>query len=251
MKIDSKGNLWVATWGGVFILKYKEANYETFFKRYNQTNIRGIDLQANMIALVHEDKVHKGLYWLGTYLGGLYKMHYRSKRFMTNHLMAVNIPKPVSNSVRFLIKDTPNLIWVGTNTELILYDRKKETYKVYKEIQVIGGEKKPIYFPKIRFMYKDSKSQIWLGAYEGLYKLLKTPNGQLTAKRFHFVNKEEAIHTIYEADNCLYLGTWKGVGYLNLKTEKLHPTTFKIDTINNQKYGYKICKILKDKSNNY
>lgn len=248
--VDKKGNIWIATLGGIFIKKYNQGSYATTFERHQQS-VRPNGLHANMISKIHEDNRHEGLYWLGTFLGGVSKMYYRSKRFMTNHLTYQNIPDLVSNSVRLLLKDRSNVVWIGTDAQLLRYDRPKENYRVFRKIKIVNESNNYLHPHEMLYFYKDSKNQLWTSSYRGLFKLLRQSDGSLVAKLFQFKEEKSAIYTIFEADNRLYLGTWQGIGYLDLKTEQLNYEVFKIDTINNQKYRYSIRNILKDKSNNY
>ncbi|MFS0840063.1 two-component regulator propeller domain-containing protein [Paenibacillus sp. 1P03SA] len=72
-----------------------------------------------------------------------------------------------AGTVRSIIKDAQGNIWAGGDGGLFLFDRHSERFNRF-QLELLGGLKDE----RIRFLYEDKQSQLWIGTYShGLGKL--------------------------------------------------------------------------------
>lgn len=121
---DKDGNIWIATaLGG--ICRYNPIT--NTFKRYNKDkNIRNI----TTVNFVYVDKNNQ--LWAATYLIGLSKYNAAEDCFIS-FVHDKNNPESIpSNEIYSIYEDKESNLWLGSiNAGLILFDRKKLTFKRY------------------------------------------------------------------------------------------------------------------------
>ncbi|WP_298313998.1 two-component regulator propeller domain-containing protein [uncultured Aquimarina sp.] len=247
--IDKKGSTWLGTYyGGINIWDESNSNFIALRKNNNDdieygvvssilqddsgkiyfgTEGKGIsilDLKKNQsfdIQKVSDDKLPslniKSLFlddqklWIGTYNAGVALYDINAKKFVTNSL---------SKDLRVLLKDigvytikkSEQFMYLGTfGKGLIQYDLINKDFRF---IDHNGINKKSLSNDRIRILFVDKGSNLWIGTQNGLNYIEKDKlNDQqiITVKRFFF-NEEQLsgddILSIYEdRKGVLYVGT--------------------------------------------
>lgn len=181
VKQDRKGNIWIASWKGVF--------------RYDGKSFSNITAEISTARFfsVLEDK--KGNFWLSSIGSGVYYYDGKSFRnFTTKDGLAGNQVTEIyadkaghiwfctdagasrydgksfknfttkdglsSNSVNSIMEDKTGKLWFGTSDDACVYDGK--TYTILKH------EGKP--FKNVRSIIADKDGNIWLGGNDGLWR---------------------------------------------------------------------------------
>ncbi|MDQ1149656.1 ligand-binding sensor domain-containing protein [Sphingobacterium zeae] len=181
VKQDRRGNIWIASWKGVF--RYDGKSF---------TNITA-DVSTARFFAVLEDK--KGNFWLTSIGSGVYYYDGKSFRnFTTKDGLAGNKVTEIyadkaghvwfctdagasrydgksfknftakdglsSNSVNSIMEDKTGKLWFGTSDDACVYDGK--TYTVLKH----EGKS----FKNVRSIIADKNGNIWLGGNDGLWR---------------------------------------------------------------------------------
>ena len=192
IKQDRKGNIWMASWDGVFrydgksftnitsevssarffsILEDREGNfwfasvgsgvyYYDGISFQNFTTKEG--LANDRVGDIYEDKT--GNIWFGTE-GGVSRYDAKSFTFSGNKtgksFRNFTTKEGLSNNdVNSIIEDKTGKFWFGTRGHACVYDGKKFT--------VFTHNGKP--FTNVRTIIEDKKGNIWLGGNDGLWR---------------------------------------------------------------------------------
>jgi ligand-binding sensor domain-containing protein len=176
--IDFENNLWIGTYAGLF--KYRANPFVSY----------GIEdgLIDQFIYGILRD-AHNNL-WVGSKNNGLFK--FENDRFYQQK----NIR---ATSVNAIYQFNENILWLGTNKGLIIYDGKttlnqKDTSSVYKRT--------------VNCFYKDSKNNIWIGGANEIYKY----DGKNYIK-YSVGNTSETIEVwtiIEDINGTIWAGTYLG-----------------------------------------
>ncbi|HTH58035.1 MAG TPA: two-component regulator propeller domain-containing protein [Cyclobacteriaceae bacterium] len=194
---DRKGNLWLATWDGVFrydakgftnftggvstarffsLLEDSKGNlwfgsigsgvyrYDgIFFQNFTTTE----GLYNNEVGCMYEDK--KGIIWFGVNGGA---SRYDGKSFRNFMIEGDSIVEDKTRTKSFpnmqrppmevtsIIEDRAGKYWLSTRGNTFVYDGKK--------FRVIARDGKP--FKNVRCMIEDRKGNIWLAGNDGLWR---------------------------------------------------------------------------------
>ena len=168
---DRKGNLWFGSIGsGVFLYDGKS------FKNF--TTKEG--LAGNEVTCIYEDKT--GNIWFGTEGGA---SRYDGKSFR-NYRM--------NGGVNSIIEDKTGRFWFATWDNTFVYDGKTFT-------TITNNDGKP--FANVRSIIKDKKGNIWLGGYDGLWRYDGSTFTNFTPNFVGYIyeDKKGNIWTSSERDN--------------------------------------------------
>jgi ligand-binding sensor domain-containing protein len=181
IKQDSKGNIWLASWEGVFrydgksftnvtgkvssarffsVLEDRKGNF--WFSSvgsgvyyYDGKTFRNFTtkdgLASNEVTEIYEDKT--GNIWFST-LGGA--SLYDGKSFQNFRMNEV----PVHNDVNSIVEDSTGKVWFGTRGHAFVYDGK-----TFTKVTHLGS-----HFTNVRSIIRDKKGNIWLGGGSGLWR---------------------------------------------------------------------------------
>lgn len=176
--VDFENNLWIGTYAGLF--KYRANPFVSYGIEDGLTDqfIYGIVRDA-----------HKQL-WVGSKSNGLFK--FENDRFYQQKNIG-------ASSVNAIYEFSDNLLWLGTNEGLVLYNGNtsvspQDTSSVFKR--------------SINCFYKDSKNNIWIGGINEIYKY----DGENYTK-YSIQNNDETteVWTIIEDLNgTIWAGTYLG-----------------------------------------
>lgn len=192
---DSKGNLWVGTWGGGLCLfdRRKEQFIRYIHDPHNPNSPSGDYIQA-----FHEDR--NGILWFGATTGGLNRLDTRTMTF--KHYLNVNITS--------IAEEKSGILWLGNwdagtkSTGLIRFNSNTETFSYFKHDSL---HPKSIASDTVWSIMNDGDSILWLGMYSGVDKFdLRTKSAA------HF--KKEILDTsvirqvLIDSKRRIWIGTF-------------------------------------------
>ena len=264
--IDSRQNVWVASWyNGIYLLKKGSRRFINFStKSYNNT------LKSNRIVSFSEDS--NGVIWIGTFLSGLVSYDLNSGK-LTNHDSEPFQKFELQNgNIRKVIVDKDDNVWMGTRKGIYRYNQKKN--EVVSFNAKIRDLSQGVIADFIVFaLYEDSNNNIWVGTdgyglfsysavedsftwhgkdseirnmsinsitqtYDG-YFWLGTDNGLIrydqTNEGFRVFESADGLlskkinrSAFYTERNTLYLGTSEGINFFDFNNVPLNTTLPKI-----------------------
>lgn len=205
---DKEGFMWFGTHDG--FNRFDGYN----FKIFNPDPKKPDAITSNLIYDLEQDL--DGNFWIATTGGGLIFMDKSSEKFTTYKYDKNDVNTLNSNHISTVYRDKENRLWIGTNVGLNVLDlnqnRDSLKFKRFNAIEepfVVNREiRSPI------TVFQDSKGQIWLGSFSGIYKLSRDSSGNTY---FKFMNKtfglpNFSVRCINEySDGRLIFGGEKGL----------------------------------------
>lgn len=168
--VDTKGAIWVATYGqGIIRLNPKDFSSTSY--SYQKQNPRSV--HYNDVLCIYED--YTGTMWFGTDGGGLsfHDLYLEKFNFFHNQQVPENINIDV---VRSLFVDENNKIWIGTSGKgLTSFDPATKTWKT-----LTANKKSPITIASDRVMslMGDGKGKLWIGYQEEGLSIMDLKSGE-------------------------------------------------------------------------
>lgn len=154
--VDSKGKVWIATYGaGAFLLDLENSSIRQFsnFKQNPRS------LHYNDILCLFED--YTKTVWLGTDGAGLsfYDSYLEKFNFYHNN----QVPEQINIDVVRSIYADSSFIWIGTSGKgLTQFDRKDQSWKTFKATE---SGKQSLQGNRIMSLFKN-ENELWIG-YQG------------------------------------------------------------------------------------
>ncbi len=201
---DKLGNLWVGTWaGGLNRFDYKTETFEHYYNDPKDTTSLG----SNNIFSIIEDS--NRTLWIGTMGGGL-NMFDRNKKIFTRY----NISNSgiMTDFVSAIIEAENGDLWLADETAVERFDKVKNHFEHFMNT---ANDSTSLSSNKVISIFKDSKSNIWVGTDAGLNLFNKSTKG-FTCYRTENGLPDNSINSIIEDDRGnLWLGTNKGISKFN------------------------------------
>jgi ligand-binding sensor domain-containing protein/two-component sensor histidine kinase len=196
---DSRGFLWIATANGLNRFDGK------IFKQYNSFGKNGLtDLSINCLA---EDD--DGNIWIGTPYG-LNKLNPFTET-VTHYYDGNGAGTIPSNYCSSLYFDKKKQLWLGSEKEIALFDKKTNSFQRFP-VSVHGANAKINKY--INRILEDSKGRFWLATSFGV-KLFNRDNK--TYRSFHFAEPpgqtvyDNALISLFEdSSHVIWASTWAG-----------------------------------------
>ena len=244
MAMDSKGNLWVGTFGGLVLLHLATLEIEPVKLWYN---IPPELSKTDIASLFFDDREN---IWIGTNGNGLYRFsiskgtysHY-TRRPKDNHSLS-------DNHITAIYKDKKGNLWVGTENGLNLMDRQGKFIRFKYSLNNSGS----LSHNRILCIGEDISGLIWIGTDGGgisIYNTQSPPFNHYTHQKGNPVSLSNPyVWSVYEDEKgILWIGTDYGLNLLDRKKQKntvlLHdpnnPNTIsynEVMSICRDKYGY-------------
>ncbi len=195
---DSKGNIWIGTWGGG-VSKINKSGLLTINKEKG--------LKDNHIRFIKEDR--EGNVLFGTKETGL--LVYKGNQFISYGVQN----GLVNEQVLSILKDNKGQDWFGTN----------EGISVFKDTKLVKtySEDKGLPYHEVHFIKEDNNNGIWIGTQGGGVMKYNT-----NADRFemsYMINSymNQLIIKALEVDqsNNLWVGTTDGLVYFEIDNQKV------------------------------
>jgi signal transduction histidine kinase/ligand-binding sensor domain-containing protein len=246
---DDNGILWLGTEGGGLNKFDRKTNKFVHYK-YDENNPNSLS-NNSVMSLRH----HDGVFWIGTGGGGLNKfnpktekfVHYnKSKGLNNDSILSIDLDSQgnvwigmdgggvdkfdpvtetfkhyeqnlISNWVTYVMVDSHDNVWIGTETGLTKLNSKNDTFIHYQYdkdnyLSLSNGF--------INTLYEDSKSTIWVGTVDGLNKLNSTTNNFTVYRTKDGLPSNNIIEILEDNQSNLWLSTSKGISKFNPQTEQ-------------------------------
>ena len=243
------GDLVLATRKGLRVLKYKKETYDNRFITIKPPVYGDTDLVPKHSTNIIEDLTHQGLFWVGTDLSGLRKMYERKKKFYTNNLKEVTQLFGLTPSVFHMVEDSIGNMYLNLGEGLVKYHKHTG---VYEYVEFIQCGSFLIKSRIINVLYRDQKGNIWAGTFEGLIHLYENEKGHIAGHYYwdQLDCSDDGVFSLYEEEGEIYMGTYTGVNYLDKKTNKIQPCSYKLDTTAVREQFYNIRAFMRDRKDN-
>lgn len=155
---DSKGFMWIGTMNGL-------NRYDGFeFKIYRSSPENGNNFTNNRVTKLWEDR--KGFIWLETYDGYYHFFNPESEVFTS--LPYYEGSEVKNGAMQFFLQYSDDIIILGSSVSGLFYLRYDPDKNTYKVRQFNEHSESPVTDPRIRFLSKDSKGNVWIGTAKGL-----------------------------------------------------------------------------------
>lgn len=215
--IDSKKNLWAGTWNnGLFILP----NGTKKFVNYSSSSFP-VSIVSNSIMSFSEDS--KGIIWIGTFNHGLMSYNPNTKTFENYNSKAFTDTAIYNSSVRKVLVDKEDNIWVGTTGGLyrVLQNDNMsiEVQSMYFRMSQSPNSKSNA--NHILCLFEDKIGDIWIGTKgAGLCKY-EIKNDEFIWYNQESKLKEEIISSIIGSDDGdIWISSNYGITKFDNKTKK-------------------------------
>src|ERR1044071_1503195 len=195
---DDRGFIWIGTANG--LCRYDGYKFRVFRKGDDAGSI-----PSNQISSLLTDGESV---WVGTWHGLC--------RVDVTTLAVTRVDLGAHQVVRVLYKDVDGVIWIGTSTALLRYDKATNKFTAYT------SQNSKLSHNTIRSIYKDRRGDLWVGTYDKLNRLRK---GEKTFSTFDTKGnykptlKNNLVGDIKpfsdKSDTLLWVGTETGLCLLN------------------------------------
>ncbi|TCC99309.1 response regulator [Pedobacter hiemivivus] len=196
---DKYHNLWIGTEAeGLNYFDRKTGKFTSF--KHDSENINS--LSSNLVKAVSIDQ--NGEVWIGTYEGGLDVYLPETKTFR-HYKPNYTDPKALnSNRIVCLLHDSKNRLWIGTRAQgIFIYNEKENNFAPYSS----PGNHHDLKF--LRYLFEDSKKNIWIATNSGTYILDPVTNKIKTFKIDDNSTKFDDINLIQEdSRGIIWLGSY-------------------------------------------
>jgi diguanylate cyclase (GGDEF)-like protein len=190
---DRRGNIWVGTADGLF--------------RFNAdgSEVKRFDRQDGLIstAILSMAESSDGTLWIGTNLGGLYKIDTSDNNRLINMSTQFGLD---SGHIRVILPSRDGALWIGSANGLV---RIIDTLTNNARVDVISTDA-TTRIEQVLSIYEDSKADVWIGTRNGLYiyrdNRLSRFTPTLNAQSF-----SNAVYAILETTNGMLLTTGRGL----------------------------------------
>ncbi|WP_456866044.1 hybrid sensor histidine kinase/response regulator transcription factor [Galbibacter sp. BG1] len=211
---DKSHNLWLGIYQkGLVLIPHKPNN----FKYIGYQSINNNTIGSNSVMAIHEDK--RNNLWVGTDGDGIYGLDSNGK--LKKHYLNKEV-----TTIMSIYEDSNETVWVGSYLNGIAsLSRKTNTFNFDYEIKDENAHK----VERIYSITEDANKNLWIGSMgSGLFSMdletgeIKDRNiGTSTGATYNPINKMQNfwINTLlYSKSNKLYIGTYNGLGCLDLDT---------------------------------
>ncbi len=212
---DSKGNIWIGTWGGG-LNQYNP--YKGEFTRfvYDDKNPDGIN--DNFIKAICEDK--NGDIWIGMERGGLNRFDPETNKF-THYKFEESNPGTISSDIILsLLSDSQGNLWIGTSNSLSRFNYQNNSFENFVYNPGLNNSISP---GSVQVIFEDMEKDLWIGTSSGL-NLYNGSNG--FQKYFSESGPNPLSHNFIfsiteDIHNNLWIGTAYGLNHFDKKNNRL------------------------------
>ncbi len=209
---DREGVLWVGTGAGLDRLVLSDV--EGFEREPEQFIHYPTD---NSVFSIHQDPEEEGVFWIGTWGGGLGKFDRETGQFTYYQNIPTDAHSLSHNTVGSIYQDREGVLWIGTHGGgLDRFDRETEQSIHY---QNDPNDPYSLSHNLVLSIYQDQEGVLWIGTLGGLDKL----DGE-TETFTHYREKDglpnDVVYGILEDDHGnLWLSTNRGLSRFDPQTE--------------------------------
>ncbi len=230
--------IWAGSTKGLFKINIYDESYELF----NQENSK---LSSNIIRSLFLSKSND--LWIGTF-DGLNRLNPNGE-FESFNLKKNYKPELKNNlilDIQAYSKVSDSLLWIGTETGLVLFNTESEEYDVF------NTQNTNILNEVVKCVYSKIPGQVYFGTDLGFYtynNLSKTISSSFHDPFNHYSIANNVVTDIFEdKSGLLWLATLNGISKLNSAQNKFKFTPI-YTKYKNQTVGTQINNLYKDKNN--
>ncbi len=221
---DQAGNLWLGIYQkGVMLLPASASN----FKYLGYKSINNNTIGSNAILTIFED--HQGTLWVGTDSDGLYGLGSNGKQIA--HFSRTSDPTSVPSSIMSIFEDSNRDLWLGSYQHGLAKLNRKTGKCEY--ISSIRDENSNL-VERIYSITEDPQKTLWIASMgAGLFAMdlrsQKVTHYDAVAGSAN-TGTENQLHNrwinclLLTSKDKLYIGTYDGIGCLDLKTRSFTST---------------------------
>jgi len=212
---DSKGNIWIGTWGGG-LNQYNP--YKGEFTRFVYHDNNPNSLNDNVVWAICEDK--DGDIWIGTQKGGLNRFNPKTNKFTHYKFEESNPGSISSNMILSLLCDSKGNLWVGTSNSLSRFNYQNNSFEDFVYNPAANNS---INTGSVRVIFEDSEKNLWIGTSSGLY-LYNGSNGfqkYFSESGSNPLSNNFIISIAEDSYNNLWIGTAYGLNHFDKKNNRL------------------------------
>jgi ligand-binding sensor domain-containing protein/signal transduction histidine kinase len=158
---DSKGNLWIATDGGLDILDRKSDRFSQILRDPEDLLKNEYSFDCS-IAELFEDR--DGDLWIGTTNCGLFKYSVEDSSLRIYQNIPGDTLTISDNNIRQITEDPWGRLWIGTSKGLNLFDRYRACFRFIGAEEDFPGE-------MIQGLVCDDHGNLWISHNQGISKL--------------------------------------------------------------------------------
>ena len=156
---DEKGDVWVATHGGLAVWRRAMDRFERFLHDPADPDSLG----SNRLRTLIQDR--EGLIWIGTEDSGLDLFDPQSGQFRHFRHDPEDPTSLVDDRVRKVFEDQLGNLWIGTMGGLALYDRSRGIFFYYGHDP---EDPESLSDPRVLAVNEDSTGRLWVGTFRGI-----------------------------------------------------------------------------------
>jgi signal transduction histidine kinase/streptogramin lyase len=218
--------LWLGTYNGLFGMNISAIPQKTDRRRLSiHGYFHEIDdphsLSENVISALYQDR--SGIFWIGTYGGGVNKYSEKKQKFRLWTKEAGN-PNSLSNKGVWAISETEeDMLWIGTTEGLNLLDLNTGQFKCWF---CEAGNPNSMSADYISALCPGKSGELWLGTYGGglskmTWKTGKNPFFKHWRAQTGSLTHDFILSVYQDRSGLLWIGTWGGgLNQLDPQTEK-------------------------------
>ena len=142
-----------------YCFKYKTNEITDFTSRLIKAGIK-----EPYVRTVYEDKDEDGVYWIGGYISeGLIKFDINKDTIEMYSKYEENGKQVIVNTIRTIVEDEENNLWIGTNSGLLKFNKIDKKFKSYTEKDGLANN-------IVYQILKDDDKNIWMSTNNGISK---------------------------------------------------------------------------------
>lgn len=151
--ISKQGDeVYIGTYTGLYVYSIARKQLELLSEALEQKRIQTVLKQS------------ASRIWVATEGAGLYLINPKTKEAKNYRYKNGNPQSISSDYIRSLALDSQNRLWIGTITDLNIYNEGTDSFTIYSSNPVEGGS---LSQRSVRSLFMDSQGGMWLGTYFG------------------------------------------------------------------------------------